>query len=242
MTRRSRAALALLTLFALPCLPGCSAGDSKLAPTTQASADYTSAHARFLKELARARLETMRFKASPCCAYLERVLAEVEPKLARGEAAQLERALLDCRRRLIDYSGPFVLSQGDFAWWNIRLYEPRDVRLPQRRVFVFDWEYARAGANPLADLLHYHLIQRAAAGRRISAVFCASVLTRAQEFARETYPEWKWRASEISALALAYVLEVLLHYCRTCGKIDYEENVMQGYWSLMKRRSTWMAT
>ncbi|MNC84533.1 hypothetical protein D3C83_00890 [compost metagenome] len=153
----------------------------------------------------------------------------------------LESALLDCRRRLVGYSGPFVLSQGDFAWWNIRLCEPREVRLPRRGVFVFDWEYARAGANPLSDLFHYHLIQRAAAGRRIGVLFCASVLRRAQEFARETYPEWKWHASEISALALAYVLEVLLHYCRTCGKIDHGEHVMRGYWSLIERRSTWMA-
>lgn len=214
---------------------------SSLAPSTRSTADYTPAHARFLQKLARARLETMRFKASPCCAYLERVLAEIEPNVARGEAAQLERAFLDCRMRLVDYHGPFVLSQGDFAWWNIRLCEPRDVQLPQRRVFVFDWEYARAGANPLADFFHYHLIQRAAAGRRIGGYFIASVLRRAQEFARETHPERKWRASEISALALAYVLDVLLHYCWTRGKIAHEEHVTQGYWSLIARRSTWMA-
>ncbi|HET9404666.1 MAG TPA: hypothetical protein VFO57_08795, partial [Burkholderiales bacterium] len=169
---------------------------TSVAPATRATADYTPAHARFLRELARARLETLRFRASPCCAYLERALSEIEPAVAHGEAALLESALLDCRKRLVDYHGPFVLSQGDFAWWNIRLYEPRDAQLLQRRVFVFDWEYARAGANPLADLFHYHLIQPAAAGRRIGAFFCASVLRRAQEFARETYPEWKWRASE----------------------------------------------
>ena len=211
-----------------------------LAPGTRVTGDFTRAHARFLKELARARLESMRFKASPCCAYLESTLAEIEPKVTHGESALLENVLLDCRRRLADYYGPFVLSQGDFAWWNIRMHEPRDVRWRQWRTFVFDWEYARAGANPLADLFHYHLIQPAAAGRRVGGSFLASVLRKAQEFACEIYPEWKWRASEISALALAYLLEVLLQYCRSCGKIDHGERVTRSYWSLIERRSSWM--
>jgi len=205
---------------------------TSLAPTTCVTTDFTAAHARFLSRLGRSCMEIMRFDASPCCESLESALPEIAFMTTRDEAAQLRAALSECRRSLHDFAGPFVLSQGDFASWNIRLH-------PQG-IFVFDWEYAQRHANPLADLFHYHLIQRAAAGRSIGRWFLASVMRRAQTFARQYYPESKWRASGISALALAYLLDVLFHYSRASGKVDREEHVMRGYWSLVERRSTWM--
>jgi hypothetical protein len=206
---------------------------TSLAPSTRVTTDFTAAHARFLSRLGRSRMEIMRFEASPCCESLERALEEIAPMMTCDEFAQLRGALAECRRSLHDFVGPFVLSQGDFASWNIRLH-------PQG-IFVFDWEYAQRHANPLADLFHYHLIQRAAAGRRVGRWFLASVMRRAQTFARQYYPESRWRASKVSALALAYLLEVLLHYSRASGKVDRGDHVMHGYWSLVERRSTWMA-
>jgi hypothetical protein len=153
--------------------------------------------------------------------------------VARDDAARLREALLHCRRELSDFACPFVFSQGDFAWWNIRLHP--------NGIFVFDWEYARLGANPLADLFHFHMMQRAAAGRTIGMAFLAKLMRRAQEFARELYPETKWRAGKVSALALTYVLEVLLQYCRAGKGLDRTAQVIQKYWQLMERRSLWMA-
>lgn len=205
---------------------------TSLAPGVGVTTAFSRAHERFLGQLGRARMQIMNFNASPCCESLERSLAEMSRHLPREEAAQLGSALADCRRALTAYHGPFVLSQGDFAWWNIRTH-------PQG-IFVFDWEYAATGANPLADVLHYHLIQRAASGRAIGRWYFASVLSRAWEFAQRTHGERKWPQREVSALALAYLLEVLLQYCRSRGGFDRTERVTKGYWSLMERRSTWM--
>lgn len=206
---------------------------TSLAPSTRVTTEFTAAHARFLSRLGRARMEIMRFDASPCCESLERALAETAFMMTREEAAQLRAALSECRRSLYDFVCPLVLSQGDFASWNIRLH-------PQG-IFVFDWEYAQRHANPLADLFHYHLIQRAAAGRSVGRWLLALVMRRAQTFARQYYPESKWRASRISALALAYLIEVMFQYSRANGKIDREDRVMHCYWSLVERRATWMA-
>jgi hypothetical protein len=206
---------------------------TSLAPSTQVTTDFTPAHARFLRRLGRSRMEVMQFRASPCCEYLERSLGAILPHVARDDAERLRDALLDCRRELSDFACPFVFSQGDFAWWNIRLHPGG--------IFVFDWEYARLGANPLADLFHFHMMQRAAAGRSIGRPFLAKLMRRAQEFAREVYPETKWRAGKVSALALTYVLEVLLQYCRAGKGLDRTAQVIQEYWRLMERRSAWMA-
>ncbi|HSC93939.1 MAG TPA: phosphotransferase [Burkholderiales bacterium] len=206
---------------------------TNLAPGTGTSTAFTAAHEKFLGLLARVGTETLEFGASPCCQFLDRMHGELAGSMTRGEAEQLRQATAECRHALSGYAGPFVLSQGDFAPWNIRLHP--------HGIFVFDWEYARFGANPLTDILHYHLIQRAAAGRSIGRSFLASVLLRAWKFAQEVHSGRNWREREISALALVYLLDVLLRYCRASGGIDRADDVMKAYWSLLKRRSTWMA-
>jgi hypothetical protein len=206
---------------------------TNLAPGSDASTAFTAAHLKFLGLLARARAESLRFGASACCEFLDQACREIVCTLARDPAAELQRAVAECRRALSDYAGPFVLSQGDFAPWNIRL-QPDGI-------FVFDWECARFGANPLADVLHYHLIQRAASGRSIGRWHLASVQSRAGAFARQVHGRRKWRDREISALVLAYLLEVLMWYCQASGGLDLGDRVMAAYWSLMERRSTWMA-
>ena len=140
---------------------------------------------------------------------------------------------LDCRLSLAHWVGPFVVSQGDFARWN--------VRKQRESLFVFDWEYARAGANPLSDVFHYHLVERAASGRHVGARLMREVMRRARDIVRELYPEWSWRDCEISALALAYLLEVLLLYCRASGGLDRSDDVLRSYWLLLERRAAWLA-
>ena len=86
-------------------------------------------------------------------------------------------------------------------------------------------------------------IDAAAAGRVIGRWFLARILNAAGEFARRNYPETSWNAKRVSGLALAYVLDVLFQYCRANGdRIDPNDLVVQSYWSLMERRSTWMAS
>jgi hypothetical protein len=207
---------------------------TSLSPSARVTTDFTPAHADFLARLGRSRMEIQRFETSPCCESLERMFAELAPVLAREDAARLGGALRDCRAQLRDFVGPLVSSQGDFAYWNIRINPPG--------IFVFDWEYAQRNANPLADLFHFHLIQRAAAGRPLGRWFVASVLRRAQAFGHQHYPEAKWRAPKVSALALAYLLKVILQYAGVRGGIDRADLVVREYGSLIERRSAWMAS
>ena len=206
-----------------------------LAPMTMTTTEFTPAHERFLRRLGRSRMEVRSFGSSSCCDSLEREFTAIASSLTRREAVRLGSALHDCRVAMSDFVCPFIVSQGDFAWWNIRVH--RD------GIFVFDWEYARLGANPLADLFHYHLIQRAASGRAIGQWFLARLLRQAESFARRHYPESRWQPARVSGLALAYVLDVLFQYCRANGgRIDPDDLVVQGYWSLMERRSAWTAS
>lgn len=204
-----------------------------LAPGTAVTKAFTPAHRRFLAELGRARLESLRFRASRCFQYLQRTLAQIEPYVER-EAAALWNAVLDCERSLGPWTGPYVIVQGDFAPWNIRVHGDR--------IYVFDWEYARLQASPLADAFHYPMIQRALSGRSIGSGFLAAVLRQGWAFARDAYPEWTWTSRTVTGLALAYLLQVLLHYSRASKRLDLSHPVIAKYWRLVERRRTWMAS
>jgi hypothetical protein len=204
-----------------------------VAPSTRQSSTLTSAHARFLAALGRERLDTLEFTASPCYRDLERTLAVLQPCTEPAARATLREALRACVRHLARWNGPFVIAQGDFAPWNIRVH--RD------RIFVFDWEYASAGANPLADIFNFLLMPRAVSGRPISIRVLAAAIREAAKRARQLYPEWNWRNPVIPALALAYLLEVILHYCLANQCVDHADPVVRSYWQLMERRSAWLA-
>jgi hypothetical protein len=205
-----------------------------LAPGTGQSSTLTSAHTRFLEALGRARLETLRFTASPCFRNVDCMLARLESCADPEARATLREASAECTAYLAGWKGPFVIAQGDFAPWNIRVH--RD------SLFVFDWEYARAGANPLADVLNFLLMPRAVSGRAISIRVLTAAIREAGKRARQLYPEWRWRYPVIPALALAYLLEVILHYCLANQCVDQADPVVRTYWQLVERRNAWLAT
>lgn len=204
-----------------------------LAPGTRTTKAFTSAHTRFLGILGRSRMDMMRFNVSPCCEYLERTLDEIAPHVTRHDLQTLKAALRDCQSALSGWSGPFVVAQGDFAPWNIRVH--------RQRIFVFDWEYAKAGANPLSDVFNYLMIQQAVSDSSIGTRTLATAMRLAQEIAPQLHAGMKWGSREISALALAYLLEVLLCYSRSKGRIDRAHPVIESYWRLMERRGEWLA-
>lgn len=205
-----------------------------LAPSTRQSSALTSAHLRFLEALGRARLNTLSFSSSPCFRQLDQALAQLAPYATREALVALRAALADCMTHLSEWRGPFVIAQGDFAPWNIRVH--------RHGIFVFDWEYARSGANPLADIFNFLLMPRAASGRAIGIRFLADTLRRAADLARQLYPEWNWRPRVTSALALAYLLEVILHYSHASRRIDRSDPVTRKYWQLIEERSAWLST
>src|SRR5687767_4143701 len=180
---------------------------------------FTSDHARFLSSLGKARFRAAEFDMSGKCEWIRQSIA-AQP---RANTPLLEDAYYDCERALLYWTGPYVLSQGDFAPWNIRRFG--------EQLFVFDWGNAHADASPLDDVLHYLMIQR----RLKTVPLLRRAMRRAHEFALAAYPEWSWRPKVIGALTLVYLLGVILH--RGMNRAD---PVVAAYWRLLEKRSTWM--
>ena len=179
---------------------------------------FTGEHARFLASLGKTRFRVAEFEVSGKCQWLQQALAELPEK-----SAALEEAYYDCETALLYWTGPYVLSQGDFSPWNIRRFGSQ--------LFVFDWGETHADASPLDDVLHYLMIQR----RLKTVPLLRGAMARAEEFALAAYPEWSWRPRVIGALTLVYLLGVILH-----RGADRADPVVGAYWKLLEKRSAWM--
>jgi hypothetical protein len=188
-----------------------------IAPGTAETRAFTPEHAQFLRKLGKARFRAAEFEHAGKCEWIRRSLP--------SHAPVLEDAYHDCERALLYWTGPYVLSQGDFAPWNIRRFGGE--------LFVFDWGDAHADASPLDDVLHYLMIQR----RLRTVALLRRAMARAREFALAAYPEWTWRPQVIGALTLVYLLGVILH-----RRADRADPVVDAYWKLVEKRTTWMET
>jgi hypothetical protein len=148
--------------------------------------------------------------------------------------ATLEQAYHDCETALLYWTGPYVLSQGDFAPWNVRNLGSQ--------LFVTDWGNAHADASPLDDVLHYLMIQRALNSRPVTVPVLRQSMQCAAEFAVQAYPEWAWRPPVIGALTLVYLLGIVLDRSLRNGRIEGADRVVDAYWKLLEKRSAWMPT
>src|SRR5687767_2210708 len=184
-------------------------------PGTGETRAFTNEHARFLSTLGKARFRAAEFEHSGKCQWIQRSLP--------ADCPLLHEAYEDCEKALLYWTGPYVLSQGDFAPWNIRTFGSQ--------LFVFDWGEAHADASPLDDVLHYLMVQR----RLRTVPLLRRAMSRAQEFALAAYPEWSWRPKVIGALTLVYLLGVILH-----RRLNRADPVVAAYWRLLEKRSTWM--
>jgi hypothetical protein len=189
---------------------------------------FTADHARFLASLGKARFRVADFELSGCCRWLQRGIADLALRNPDRQAQeQLQGAYHECESALLYWSGPYVLSQGEFAPWNIRTFGSQ--------LFVFDWGRAHAEASPLDDVLHYLMVQRALRHQPIGVRFLRSAMRRAQEFAQQAYPEWTWRPRVIGALSLVYLLGAVLHHARSGGDCQASP-----CWRLLENRAAWM--
>jgi hypothetical protein len=196
---------------------------------------FTESHGRFLSRLGRARFRATDFELSGTGEWLQRSLARVEPFAEPRRLRTLRDAFHDCESALLYWTGPYVLSQGDFAPWN--------VRLSGRQLFVSDWGRARSDASPLDDVLHYLMIQKALRGRPVSPAFLRASMKRAHGFARRAYPDWSWRPQVIGALTLVYLLGTVLHEALGQRRLDdprRDAPKVRAYWSALERRTDWM--
>jgi hypothetical protein len=197
---------------------------------------FTESHGRFLARLGRARFRSTDFELSGCGEWLQRALARVAPFAAKRQLATLREAFHDCETALLYWTGPYVLAQGDFAPWNIRMFGTH--------LFVSDWGRARTDASPLDDVLHYLMIQRALRGTPVTARFLRASMKRAHGFASRAYPDWSWRPQVIGALTLVHLLGSVLHYalekCTLDATDPAADPVVRAYWRALERRDAWM--
>ena len=193
---------------------------------------FTPGHERFLASLGKARFRSTDFEVSGCGEQLHASLLRLEGSMPRSTLDTLRGAYRECETALLYWTGPYVLSQGDFAPWNIRTLGSQ--------LFVCDWGEACTEASPLDDVLHYLIVQRALHGRAVNARFLQSAMKRAHAFALAAYPEWTWRARVIGALTLVYLLGTLLHYCEPARRVEHGHPLVKPYWKLIQERSAWM--
>ena len=203
----------------------------RVAQASQETRALTAGHERFLARLGKTRFRATDFEVSRCSERLRRLLGRLEGRVSGKAMATLREAYHDCETALLYWTGPYVLSQGDFAPWN--------VRMRGASVFVCDWGKARTEASPLDDVLNYMLIQPAlyvAASARL----LQAAMKRSQEFALLAYPQWRWRPRVVGALTLVYLLGALLEHSLREPRHEHGDPVVKSYWKLIEKRSAWM--
>jgi hypothetical protein len=193
---------------------------------------FTTDHARFLAHLGKARFRATDFDVTETSVWLQRSLVEAGAFAPTTVMQTLHDCYDLCETALLYWTGPYVLSQGDFAPWHIRNLGSQ--------LFVTDWGQARADASPLDDVLHYLMIQRALVGRPVTVPVLRESMRRAADFALQAYPEWSWRPPVIGALTLVYLLGVVLQRSLATGRFDCADRVLGPYWKLLQKRSAWM--
>ena len=194
--------------------------------------DFTLLHAIFLRRLGKASFNIKKFTSSHDYHFLQKTLANLKPSLSLNHFGILSNAFNDAKNILGDWQGPYVVSHGDFAPWNLHLY-------PQK-LFVFDWKHAQEDASALRDYFHYLLIQLAVSGRGRSYEPMKFAIGRAREFLTDTYPETNWNYKVLRAHGLLYLLHTVLSRINSVGSVVESDATVKYYFQLIKDRKSWM--
>lgn len=193
---------------------------------------FGAAHADFLRTLATQGVLFKPWRDSEAHLRLKRRI----DRLCLTVDAQMQRLWQQTLMDMEDIAGRMVLPNlivhGDFAPWNMRLIE--------RRLFVFDWEYAEAHGNPLQDFLHFHLIQHALRRREITPADMASLVIVTMDYADSQYGADVGVGKASGALILHYLLDTVTFYVETSGYLDQTHPVLQCYLGLIELRTQWL--
>ncbi len=162
------------------------------------------AHSAFQKQLRAIGHGTLRV-----CETLE--YSQVATLMANGECVAerelrtADRLLTACERYAKDevWVG---LQHRDFAWWNMG-------RLPDGRLFVYDWERARTQAAAVLDAYHYHCVHVLL--RRTGHV---GRLRRASDQAWAMCPSGSAPSKECALLL--YLMDLLAVHCESSNPAD----------------------
>jgi len=202
-------------------------------PGTDSSYTFGPAHRRFLAALAGADSGAMPWRDAPSFLTLRARAAALGPLLG-DERGLVEAVLVEIERRIGNRTLPACLAHGDFAPWNLRV--------ERGELLVFDWEYAQAGANPLQDFFHFHLISRVARGKQFDAFAMAALLPEAAAHGREIFGAASGVDRAAGALALHYLLDVITFYTDADQGLQARHPVLRAYLGLLARRDAWLET
>lgn len=206
---------------------------TSVAPSLEPITNFGEEHISFLSALGKATMNLQLYCTSPEAHFIGSTLDKLADVFGHLIHADLRGGWDAVLQSLASWNGPMVVAHRDFAPWNIRQ--------SVHGVHVFDWEYAALGANPLHDYLHFHLIQIALSKQRQRALVTLPTLaTRAAAYARATYADTHWDNAVVTALLLAYLLDVIIFYTDSGQLFDPEHPVLSCYLALVSEREHWL--
>ena len=199
------------------------------------TAEFGLQHERFLHALS----EFTRAGESKTKAMLTDIVQDLQTRLSKISAIlgqryfELIKLALDEISEHTHYLNINTCPvHGDFAAWN--------VSVSQDRLFVFDWEYARALGNPLHDFLHFHFIPQAAEFGMIKVTEIRQIISKSQTFAKNIFDSQPIDKAACW-LALCYLVDTLIFYTEASGRLVTEDNVTNAYLTLLDNRGEWLS-
>lgn len=203
-----------------------------IGPKETTSHLFTEAHDRFLSTLCRTTTQTLPILSTKYFQEMKHALTELHTKLDRSIYNTLARSLKDYEQRVSGSNGPVAWAHRDFVASNIRA--------KRNQIYVFDWEYASDDANALQDIFHFFLAYEALHKGRIRPRVFRMTLARAGSFATRTYPDYHWTPKIVNNHMLGYLLDVLIFYASTSGKVNLKNPLVNNYWKIVNERESWI--
>jgi hypothetical protein len=142
-------------------------------PVRRAPLAFGAVHRSFLACLRQATRTPAIFTESPMWHEMIKLHAAWSSRLSSTWCERYDWALGELERRLGETRLDLALAHRDFAPWNTRLNSDGSV-------FVFDWEFAKAGSTPGWDFFNFHIAMGAARARPLDADSVAELLAAAR--------------------------------------------------------------
>lgn len=195
-----------------------------------APAQLQQEHLQFMQDLARYTCRNARWRDGAAMTGLRDGFAEVvsDGKISKPVEILLTKTVDRIDLQLGDKVIPQILSHGDFTRYNIR--QNRD------QFVVFDWEYGKYDANPIADLMHYHLSQP---GNWSHQTIIQHALALAEQYSRDCFAEWCPTPGDMAALALHGMMDTLVFYARASVELETDSFLVRRYLALLESVPNW---
>lgn len=190
------------------------------------------AHRNFLASLGHATAQFRHYRDSADFKYMAEELSALSTILGQEVHAMLENALHEVDSGIGNLQIPLILVHRDFAPWNIKWRKSE--------IYVFDWEYAEDGGNPVCDFFHFHLIQRALSKwRKPTPRHIRLLLAQALQYLHSTYPNVDWTPKLVRGLLTSYLINLILFYVRSGMLFNASHPVLFTYLLLLRNRERW---